>query len=205
MEGMEVNLESLIAKIKKDGIEEAKAQAQEILDKAHSQAKALLDAARKEAEAVVAQAEKKAQQLTDNAEAALRQASRDLLLTLRQEITKMFEALIKEKIDGQLEAGFIKELILKFVAVWPKKDDVSFEVLLSQEDAKNLQNSLAASLKEAAEKTIEIKVSKNISKGFRIGVKGQNIYYDFSDEAILEALKVFLNPATKKLLEGDNG
>jgi len=202
---MEVNLESLIAKIKKDGIEEARRSAQEILDKARSQAKEILAAAEKEAAGIIAKAEKDSQRLTSNTKAALRQASRDLILSLRQEVRKLLEAVFEAKIAEQLDANFLRELIIRFVSTWPESKDVSFEVLLNKDDAKKLQSILASSLKETVAKTVEIKVSKTVNHGFRIGPKGENLYYDFSDEAILEALKVFLNPAAAQLLDSDNG
>lgn len=205
MEGNEVKLENLIAKIKKDGIEQAKAQAQQILDEAHVQAKAIIESANKESAALLARAKQEAKKLNDNTEAALRQAGRDLVLSLRQELTKIADAAFKAKLDGQLDTAFLKELIIKLVASWPQKQGTSFEVLLSKQDAQKLQGLQACLLQQEAAKTIEIKVSKNISHGFLIGLKGQDVYYDFSDEAILEALKVFLTPAAAKTLESDNG
>lgn len=202
---MEVNLESLIAKIKKDGIEEAQQGAQQILDKARNQAQEIVETAKKESAGIIAKAEKEAGKLRSNTEAALRQAARDLILSLRQELTKLLEATFKTKVAAQFDESFLKELIMKFVSSWAENRNAAFEVLLSKADAKKLHNLLASSLKETAAKTVEVKASQSVSHGFRIGIKGQDLHYDFSDEAILEALKVFLNPATTKLLDSDNG
>lgn len=202
---MEVNLESLIEKIKKDGIEEAKRNGEEIVNAARKQSQEMLERAKKEAAGIISGARNEAEKLTRNSQAALQQAGRDLVLSLRQELAKVFDEVLKKKVDAELDGDFLKDIIAKFVMAWAEKKDASIEVLLNKNDAKKLEGVLVASLKKEAAKTIEIRVSKTLAYGFRIGVKGSDVYYDFSDEAILEALKVFLNPATSQLLDSDNG
>ena len=41
---------------------------------------------------------------------------------------------------------------------------------------------------------VEIKTDNEIIKGFTVGLKGQDVYIDFTSEAIAEALMKFLRP-----------
>ena len=60
---------------------------------------------------------------------------------------------------------------------------------------------MLSKLKGRLKSGITFKVSPNISKGLYIGIKGENVYYDFTDEAILELLKEHLRPFIVKIIE----
>jgi len=50
-------------------------------------------------------------------------------------------------------------------------------------------------------KGVTFKISPSVEKGFRIGEKDKNYYYDFTDDALVEALKTYLNPKLLKILD----
>lgn len=202
---MDVKLESLIEKIKKDGIEEAKKASQEIIQQAKKEASEIIKEAEKEAAKIREEAQEVAQKLKSNTESSLRQAARDLSLSLKEELKKLFDRLLKGKIGETLTPNFMKELILKMVDKWLAKEEVSLEVLVSKEDKEKLEELLFGELKKEAKNRIEIKVSKAIDRGFRIGIKGDAVHYDFTDESILESLKEFLNPTISAILDANNG
>jgi len=197
---MEVKLESLIEKIKKDGVQEAKRMAQEIIDAAKKQAADIVKEANSQAQKIKEISQEETESFRKNTENSLKKAARDLILTLREEIISLFDKVLKKKISEQLKPEFIKELIIKIVDILPAKKDKPLEVLISDKETGKLKNFLITSLKES-KKDIEIKTSKAIEQGFRIGVKDDNIYYDFTDEAIAQALEEFLNPAISEMLK----
>jgi len=201
---MEVKLESLIEKIKKDGVQQAKKMAQEIIDEARKQAADIVKEANSQAQKTKEASQEEAEHFRKNTENSLKKASRDLILALREEITGLFDKVLKRKISEQLNPEFIKELIIKIVDNFPTKKDKPFEVLISDKETEKLKNFLIASLKES-KRDIEIKTSKAIEQGFRIGIKGDNVYYDFTDEAIAQALEEFLNPTISEMLKIHNG
>ncbi len=201
---MDIKLESLIAKIKKDGIEEAKKTSAEIIEKAKGEAEAIIKQAQAQAQNAKAKAEASALKSESNAKASLKQAARDLILALKGELTTLFERILKDNAGQALSPDFMKELIAKIVDKWSAKEGAVKEVLVNKADKEKLEKLLLESLKKEAKKTIEIKTSKDIDKGFRIGIKGENFYYDFTDQSILEALKQFLNPALRTILDTNN-
>lgn len=201
---MDVKLESLIARIKKEGSDEAKKSARQIIDQAKDNAAAIAGEAKALARDIISEAETQAKKLKENTESSLRQAARDLRLKLKEELTELFNKALKSKVGKDLNPNFMKELILKLVDGLLKKDG-RVEILSSKEDKQKLEKLLEDGLREELKRPVTIKVSSDIEKGFRIGVKGDDAYYDFSDESILESLKVFLNPAIASMLNSPNG
>lgn len=202
---MDVKLESLIAKIKQDGIDEAKKTSQDIIKKARLEAELIVKEAEAKARSIEKQAKASAAKLKSNSEDSLKQASRDLILALKGELIALFDRILKGKTGEALNAEFMAGLITKIVDKWPVGKSVTWEVLVSKADREKIEKALIASLKSQAEATIEVKISKAIDKGFRIGIKGQDFHYDFTDQSILEALKEFLNPSLTAILDANNG
>ncbi|MFH1202004.1 MAG: hypothetical protein V1674_03840 [Candidatus Omnitrophota bacterium] len=202
---MDIKLESLIEKIKKDGIQEAKKTSKDIIDQAKLEANQIIEQARRQAQDTAREAQKEAQKSKHNTEDSLRQASRDLILVLKEELAHLFDRILKQEISRDLSPEFLKQLITKMIDKWTPKEGVSLEVVLSKKDKEDLEKLLLSSLKTEVKKGIEIKIGQTIDKGFSIGIKGENLYYDFTDESILEALKQFLNPAISEMLNRENG
>lgn len=199
---MEVKLEDLIEKIRKDGIEETKKASEEMIKNAKEEASKIINNARDKATKLMEEAKQETTQFKKNAEAALNRAGRDLILSLREQLIGLFDNILKCQLSEVLTPEFLKELIVKIVDNWSPDKGLSLEVLVSAQDKQRLEELLFSHFREAAKDTIVIKTSNNIDKGFRIGIKGEDVHYDFSDEGILESLKEFLNPAISRVLNG---
>ena len=196
---MDVKLDSLIEKIKKEGIEEAQQKSDEMVKQAQQQASSIIDQAKKEATIVVENGKREVDQFQANAEADLQQAARNTELLLKEKINDLFNRVFKREVAGAMKPDFLKELILKIVNAWAK--DSSAEIILNNKDKESLETLLFNGLKKQLKDSVTFKVSNDVSNGFRIGLKGEQVYYDFSDEAIAEALKSILNPKLKEILD----
>lgn len=197
---METRLESLIEKIKTEGVNEAKKLAQDIENKAKQQAKRILDDANVHAENITAKARQEAEKMQAKVTAALKQASRDVILAVKEDIKRLFANILSQNISQALKEEFVKELIVRVVDNWSKRKAV-LEAIVSDKDKKKLEELLFSQFKEKLKDTIEIKVSRSVDKGFRIGIKGEEAHYDFTSESFLEAFGAFLNPAVAKVLD----
>ncbi|MDD3296291.1 MAG: hypothetical protein PHU64_02915 [Candidatus Omnitrophica bacterium] len=202
---MDAKLDSLIDKIKKEGIDEAKKASDDILRQAGQQADQIKIQAKAEADAILAKAKTDSEKLKANAQDALRQAARDLMLSVKNELKALFDGVFKTKISGELKPEFMAKLITKTTENWQQDKKPAAEVIVSEADKKELEKILSSQLKENLKKGIEIKVNKYIDKGFRIGIKGKDVYYDFTEASILEALGEFINPAIAEILNSKNG
>ena len=196
---MNVKLDSLIEKIKADGVDAAKKQAEEIIATANKDADEIIKKAKDKAAHYEKNAESEAKSYQKNAEIAIKQAARDTVLVLKEKITAILEQALLTDIDKTMNQDFLKDLIVKIAGVWAKDGDV--EVLVNGMDVDALMAELKSALGNSVKSTIEVKLDRKISKGFRIGKKGDNLFYDFTDESILEALRIFLNPKLAEILK----
>lgn len=196
---MNVKLDSLIEKIKADGVDAASKQAEEILAAAKKDADDIVKKAKEKADQYRKNAETDAENYQKNAEIAIQQAARDTVLVLKEKITAILEQALLADVDKTLDKDFLKQLIVKVAEVWAKNDDV--EVLVGGVDVDALTAELKDALSKNIKGTVEVKLDKKITSGFRIGKKGEDLFYDFTDESILEALRVFLNPKLAEILK----
>lgn len=195
---MNVKLDSLIEKIKADGVDAANKQAEEIVAAAKKEADDIVKKAKDKAEQYQKNAEAQAEAYHKNAEVAIQQAARDTVLVLKEKVTGILEQALLADVDKTLDKDFLKELIVKVAEVWAKDEDV--EVLVNGVDVDALTAQLKTALSKNIKGTVDVKLDKKISHGFRIGKKGEDLFYDFTDESILEALRVFLNPKLAEIL-----
>lgn len=202
---MDVKLDSLIAKIKQDGIDEAKKASKYIIEKANREAEVVVKEAKANAKKIEEQAKALATKIKSNSQDSLKQASRDLVLTLKGELIALFDRILKDKTGEALSAEFMAGLITKMIDKWSPKNSAIWEILVSKSDKEKIEKAIIASLKKEAKATIEVRVSKAVNKGFRIGIKGEDFHYDFTDQSILEALGEFLSPSLVAILDISNG
>jgi V/A-type H+-transporting ATPase subunit E len=196
---MDVKLDSLIEKIRKEGIEEAQQNADQIIKEAKQKAASLVEQAKKAAEKIVTDGKKQVDQYQATAEIDLKQSARNVELLLKEKINTLFDNVFKRQVSVEMKPNFLKEMILKIVEKWA--NDKQTEIVLNEKDKKQLEDVLFSGMKDDLKKSINIRVSSDISNGFRIGLKGDQVYYDFSDESIAEVLKTLINPKLKEILE----
>lgn len=196
---MDVKLESLIEKIKKEGVEEAQRTSDDIINKAKKKAAEIVEQAKSDAEKIISQGKVEAAKFKANAEADIKQAARNTELLLKEKINQLFDRVFKRQVGAQLDPEFVKSLITKLVESWGK--DSAAEVTVSAEDKTKLEALLFEGLSDEMKAGINLRISQELTKGFRISKKGDEVYYDFSDDAIAEVLKSLLNPNLKEILD----
>ena len=200
---MDVSLENLIEKIKKEAIEEGQQASGEIVDNAKTEAASIVDNARAEADKIVRDATNQAADLEESAKQALQQAARDVELLLKERIGSLFDRVFKREVGAALSPEFLGDVVGKMVTGWAREGQV--EVTVNAADREKLEALLFSSLKEDVKNSVTIRTSQTVSKGFRIELKGENVYYDFTDDSIADALKAFINPSLQAILGGNDG
>ena len=199
---MDVQLQELIDKIKKDGVATAEAEA----------AKRIADAEKK-AESIVADAQAKAGEIIKNAKAetermekasdeAIVQAGRNMLLSFKDALVAELDGLIQAETAKAETKDVLAKLIPETVKAWAKNSEASeLSVLLGEKDLKALESALTGELKAEISKGLEIKLDKTLTAGFRIGVKNGAAFYDYSAESLAEMFGVYLNPKVAALMK----
>lgn len=196
---MDVQLDNLIERLKKEGVESAQQESDKILNEAKSSADEIIKKANEDVKKIISDAKKQAEDFRNNAESTIKQASRDLILVVKEKITALFEKSLMNKVQESLSPDFLKNLILKSTEQIGKNKPV--ELIVGKQDEEQMKSLLQDGIKKQLSNEIELKVDNKVTKGFRIGIKGEDVYYDFTDESIVNSLKIYLNTILSKLLE----
>ena len=199
---MEVQLQELVDKIKKDGVAAADEKAAEIIKAAEEKAKNIIEKAEAEAQESIKKAEAEALRFQKAAESSIDQAGRNTLISFRQGLLNELNAIIKAETVKNYDSAVLKNLIPEAVKGWVKTGNTeSLSVILADKDLKELESSLSAALKDHISKGLELKADSKIAGGFRIGTKDGAAYYDFSAEAVADLFSSYLSPKTAEILK----
>jgi V/A-type H+-transporting ATPase subunit E len=202
----EVNIQSLLERIKTEGISEAQKEAEAILVQARAEADAIRDRAQAQASELLRQAELEVRNTREGFEAAMSQAARDLVLAVKDSITRLCHEVLRKEVRAVLTPDMLKEMILKIIAAWkPQQPPQRTEVLLNPEDWRQLEDALRNSLQGAFKNGVVLKPIEGIEKGFRIGIQGEDAHYDVTDKGIAELLSEYLSPRVARFFEDGDG
>ena len=199
---MDVQLQELIDKIKKDGVTAAEKEAAKIIAEADKKGETIVKDAEDQAAKIIKDAKAETKRMEKASDEAIVQAGRNMLLSFKDSIVAELDGLIKEETAKALSKDVLGKLIPETVKAWVKNTDASeLSVLLSEKDLKALESSFKTKLKAEIKKGMEIKPDKTLTAGFRIGVKNGAAYYDYSAEALSEMFAAYLNPKVAGLMK----
>jgi V/A-type H+-transporting ATPase subunit E len=197
---MEIQLQELIDKIKRDGIESASGEASRLISQAGEDAKRIVAAARKEAEGIIAGAKADAERTEKAGIAAVCQASRNVILTFKTEIQGILDRIIARETASSLDDDTLKAVLPDILKGWAGGKD-ALDLILSEEQLKKLTAYFNDKLAGELKKGLEIKAGRNLSAGFHIAGRDGSAYYDFSAESVAELLSAYLNPQLAETLK----
>ena len=199
---MDVQLQELIDKIKKDGVATAEAEAAKVIEAAEKKAEGIVADAQAKAAEIIKNAKAETERMEKASEEAIVQAGRNMLLSFKDSLVAELDGLIQAETEKAESKDVLAKLVPETVKAWAKNSDASeLSVLLSEKDLKDLEKSLTAELKAEIAKGLEIKPDKTLSAGFRIGVNNGAAYYDYSAESLAEMFAAYLNPKVAALLK----
>ena len=198
---MEIQLQELIDKIKKDGIETATEEAKKIKHEAEAEAARLIAAAQKEAADIVSRGKDDAERSEKAGRAALEQASRNLVLAFKEEIKVLLDKIIGEAAVSAYKEDTLKLILPELFKAWATRGGSnSLDLLLSEGDLGKLKSWAQGALAAELKKGVELKSDRNLGAGFKIANKDGSAYYDFSAESVAELLSTYLNPHLAEIL-----
>lgn len=188
-------LQGLLNRIQKEGLDQAESKRGEILHEAQAEAKALLAKAKTEAEHLVAAARQEAALLREKGEQSLKQAARDVLLSLRDQLEERVVAVARSLAAESSTPETMAEIIAAMAAAYLESEQSgNLEIELAPAQADALRAALAKRLGEDLAKRCELAPVAGVSAGFRIVLSGQDIAYDFTDASLAETMAAFLTP-----------
>src|SRR5712691_5587493 len=127
-------VESLIGRLRDEGITQGRTQAEALVTAAQQQAADLVATAQRDAEAILARAKEEAGKLKAAGEDAIRLAMRDTILALEGDLLKEFVDRLRRLVKGVLaDPAFLQRLILEVAGRVAPTGEQRAEVLLPAE------------------------------------------------------------------------
>jgi V/A-type H+-transporting ATPase subunit E len=197
---MEIQLQELIDKIKREGIESAAEEASRLKAQAEEEAKRITAAARKEAADITARARADAERAEKAGIAAVGQASRNVVLAFKSEIEAILDRIVLREAASSLNGDALKAVLPDVLKGWAAGKD-ALDLILNEDQLRGLSSYFNGKLAEELKQGLEIKPDRNLAAGFRIANRDGSAYYDFSAESVAELLSAYLNPKLAETLK----
>ncbi|MDA0323380.1 MAG: hypothetical protein O2923_11795 [Verrucomicrobia bacterium] len=191
---MAENLQNLLDRIQKDGVEKAISEADTILSKAKQQAAEIIRNAEEQKAAMIVDAERESKTYAERGEKALQQAARDVLLSIGDAIDRTLGGIIDAKVNEVLTDDVLKQVIVKVIEAYSSSATTGVEISLSKEDEAQLSSALMAELASTMRGGCDIRGDGKITSGFRVSMADGHVSHDFTGEAIGEALARLVRP-----------
>ena len=191
---MAEELQQLLEKIQRDGVDKANAEAAAIVAKAKAEADTIVKKAQEDAAAAEAKGKADAEAYAARARETISQAARDTVLKVKEDVTKLLTQLLAQDVSAALAteavplaAAAVKELVTGSGA----------EVAASAK----LVDALRAQLAAQAQNGVKVVADEMTGAGFTVKLDNGRVEHDFTDATISEALAQRLRADLANLLK----
>ena len=189
---MAEELQSLIEKINRDGVEKAATEAEKIISAAKSQAAAIIKSAKEDAAKHAEAAEANAKASAERARETLRQAARDAVISVEAAVTRLLEKILTSNVDAALSdpsvaAAIAGEAVRGIVA--------SGEIAAAPKVAEAIKAQLAAKA------NLTVVMDETHGTGFNVKLDGGRVEHDFTGATVAAELAKRLRPDLAALMK----
>ena len=199
---MTEDLQQLLDRIRREGVEKAQAEAKAIVDAARKEAADITAKAKADADALRKDAEKDAKAFEARAEQQVRQAVRDVNLQVAQDLEKVVMSLLNKDVKAAMSDGAtLTQWISQAVSAYLKGGEKEIEVELGGSAAAQVA-ALQKELRDAAAEGVKVTGSAAFPEGFTIRLAGGRVEQCFTADAVTDALARLLRPQVAALLKG---
>ncbi len=214
-------VEALIDRLREQGVQAGRAEAETILAEARRRAAQIVHEAEANAAELVEAARKEAQMLQTGGEEALRIAMRDTVLRLKVELTGRFSAEVRRLIAVAMDQeSFLKQLILEVAARAREEAGVDAgeavqvqlpRALVGLEELRrnplelregSLSHFVLSLAGNVLAEGVSFGVTGDDSRGICLYLKGKDVTIDLTDEKVAALLLQHLQPRFRAILEG---
>ena len=181
------DLQSLLEKINRDGVEKADAEAKRIVDAAKARADAIVKEARE-----AAAKEKAAADYAARAAETIRQGARDVVLKVEESVRSLLERTLAKDVETALaDERTACDIVAEAVRAVTGPAEVALPAKLVP----------AVKARLAGSQNITVVTDDSVGAGFRVRTEGGRVESDFTASAIAEEIARRLRPDLAKLLK----
>lgn len=204
---MPEELQSLLEKINEEGVKKAEETKSKIIGDAGIESEKIVRDAKAKADDIVKKAQADANTVEARGDAAVRQAVRDIVISLRGELLNRFKSVVKEATADAMTPDLMGKIILEMVKNYNAKNpsgEADIKLILAQKDIDAMEKLFKTSLVNSLKKNPEISLGQNFSAGIKISFKGDDVFFDFSDEAISDMICTYVGPRLAAVINPEN-
>ncbi len=191
------DLQNLLDKIQREGVDKAQAEADRIIEQAHAQARSILETAKGESARLLASARQEAESFERRAEATIRQSARDTVLSVERAVTALLDRLLTREVSTalagtELAASLAAEAVRAYLAGGGPVEVTA---------AAKLADALRARLAAEAASGVSVVTDETTGAGFRVRLDHGRVEHTFTGQAVTDALSRQLRPRLAALLK----
>ena len=193
---MAEDVQGLLDKIHQDGIAKAQQEKDAIIAAAKKEAAQIIADANAQAEDLQKKAQAEAAAGQEKANAAIRQAARDTVIALKTDLLAKLKNVTRSCIAEAMTPEVMKQIILTMVQAYAKDANAgdTLEVLLPKKEQEQAEAFLKAQLLAELKADPVIELTNEFNSGLQISFRDNDVYFDFSDDALAEVLCRFVGP-----------
>ena len=200
---MDEQLQSLLDRIRCEGVERAEVEAASIVGAAKERAGRIVAEAETEADGLRRQAETDAAASRERAEKALEQAGRDFLLALQRRIEAILRESLRDTVAAALTPDVVADMLVRLAEAYAAHDmnESRVDVLLAPDDRDRIAALVMQKYRDLVNQGLTLRADERLDKGFKVSFVDDNLYHDFSLSALAEALAPVLKSPLGEIVE----
>ena len=185
-------IQELTEKIRLEGVEKGKAEAEEIIAKARAEAAQIVSTAKEQADAIMQQAKKANSELETNTKSELKLYLAQAINALKSEVTNV----VTDRIVGSAVADmaadkdFLGQFAVALAKQWTKTEDI----VISTPEAETLKAYFAKQAKDLLDKGVTIEKINGQQVMFSVSPADGSYRVDFGKEEFERFFQSFLRP-----------
>lgn len=195
-------LKALLERLAQEGVRKGEEEKARLIAQGQAEAKAIVDKACAQAQEMVAQADAECKMLRQKADEAMKLSGRQVLLQVRQELQNRVQGAVSALLKAEGKPGVVGKVIGELCTNYLKEqgntDDIA--VLVPANDLAELTEAVKAALANDLQARVSLKPDKRLAGGFQLTFSGKQVVYDFSDDALAEAVAAHLSPTLGALI-----
>ncbi|WP_257280413.1 MULTISPECIES: ATPase [unclassified Endozoicomonas] len=216
-QNVSVGVQELIEKLRNQGVQDGRDQADRIINEARANAAELIREAQAKADTIVSKAREEADFITKSGQEALQLAERNAVLELKDYLLEKFSGQVSALVSGSLEKEeVLKQMILEVAGENNLHGEKNLEVVLPRkvigvdELRKNpdlvkqgpLLDFVTGQAAEMLQEGVTFSVGKTCQSGIKFRLHDKEIEVELSDTTVTAVLLRHLQPRFRALLEG---
>jgi len=201
-------IEAFVSKLKSEGIEQGKTEAEQLRSQARQEADQIITDAKSEAEKIIDGAEKQSNDILTRGRTELQLASRDAILKLSDALEKALRSAIEAPTEAQLkDAEFLKDVIKTIVQRYIDADVDSYAPVRIDVDPQMYKQLCDWSLQELHAAGKEESTGFDLrdalhQAGFEFNFRGATI--EVTRDSVVDTLMELVSPNLRQIIREAN-